>query len=171
MFNILLSPQSRAELAHRRSELARLYTLTNLELAGELMRLVEAARLERPAMIPERGVYDSTLLWAVIPEIARRLGADVVHDDAALKAEPPAEFRRTVGCYLRWSSHYELNSPAWNLLLNEACNGNPLVYAVDRLCAGDLTDKDDWITRGIKEVAGCRGTPYTGVWTPAVMTH
>lgn len=171
MFKNLLSPAANAELERRRAELTRLYPLSDLLLANELQRLAEAARLERPNMTPDRGVYDSSMLWTIIPEVSRRLGASASHNDTALMSESPKEFRRTVGIYLRWVSHYELGAIAWNLLASEPCNGNPLVFAVDRLCAGDLDDPEDWITRSVKEVAHFRGTPYEGVWTPAVMKN
>jgi hypothetical protein len=170
-FLIPLSAEARAALDHRQSELARLYELTNLELAAELMNLVAAARLERPDMTVDREVYDSSLLWHVIPEVARRLGATCAPSEKVepkLQLESPQEFRRTIGIYLRFVARYETGT-AWNILTNEACNGNPLVFAVDRLCPGDLEDKEDWITRGIKEVAHHRGVAYEGVWMPEML--
>lgn len=167
-FKNLLSPAARAALEHRRSELARLYALPNQELAAELALLMDAARRERPDMTPKRQVYDSNFLWNVLPELIRRLGGPRPWADTGFRQLDDRAFRRLVGLYLRNMVAYD-GGTAWALLTNEACNGNPVAFGVDRLCPGDLADTEDVLTRSIKEIARVRGTTYDGVWTPAVM--
>lgn len=174
-FRFNLSPEALAARDQQRRDLMRLYALATPDLALELAALLAAARGERLDMTPKHLVYDSNFLWAVVPEVIRRLGLleptagfRVTALNMGLQKLKPVEFRRMVGLYLRnvsWN-HWGV---AWRLLSNEPCNGNPVVYALDRLCPGSLADDTDWIARGIKEVANARGTPYTGVWTPAVL--
>lgn len=167
-FKTLLSSKARAELARRRSELNRLYALATPGLAAELQLLLTAARAERPEMTPQRQVYDSNFLWSILPELIHRIGGPAPSDSTGHEGLTAREFRALAGLYLRNVCRYE-GGFAWAMLTNEPCNGNPTVFALDRLCPGSVDDANDAIARGIKEIASVRGTPYSGVWTPAVM--
>jgi len=56
------------------------------------------------------------------------------------------------------------------LLLHEPVNGNPVVYAIDRLSPGDMQNKDN-LTKRMLEIAQIRNVEYIGVWTPDMMNY
>lgn len=167
-FEKLISVKTRARLNKLRTELNRLVQLPNQELAAELCTLLADARGELPAAQPNQPVYESSFLWHVLPEVIARLSNDQPQQPTGLSTLSNQSFRHMAGQCLMNLSRYS-NGWAWALLTNEACNGNPVVMALDRICPGDLADPGDIITCRIKEIARIRGTAYTGVWTPAVL--
>lgn len=175
MFKLSLSKEARDFLDAQQNEADRLYRLNNRWLAEAILRLARAARKETPHLTPDAYVYDNTFVWHVLPELARRLGAsgfekseredyDINHiSDIDLRA-------RTAGCIANISSAAHHRMPAWSLLLREPANGNPAVYAVDRLAPGDLKHPDSLVKR-LSEIASIRKVAYDGVWTPLMMNY
>lgn len=174
-----ISPEGRAELDHRRQSLAKMFEMTDLDLAQALVDLTTEAREERPELKPTTEVYDSNFLWHVVPEVVRRLcsldkreigGRQMRHPVGMMRKLAPLEFRRLTGLYLR-NLQGQHRMRAWNLLTNEPCNGNPIVFALDRLAPGSLHDKEDWIVQSVAEIARHREKQFTGVWTPALLNN
>lgn len=173
MFKNILSPETRARLEAEEQEALRLYGLGDRWLADALLKLARSARLGM-RWGPHDPVYDSTFVWHVIPEIAKRLGAQNFlpeeRGDYRIKAATDAELReRAMGCISHSDPFRNIANARWTMLLREPANGNPVVYAVDRLCPGDLSQPDTLVKR-LREIAGYRGVEYDGRWTPAMMT-
>ena len=173
-FQLQLSAELQANIERERREALRLYGLTDRWLAHELMRLCRRARQERSDVRPRSQTYDTVLLWGLIPELARRLG--YTRTTQEMTQEIDWEGRDVSNYVLRLRTGHTLvnvspyaGGQAWRLLTREAVNGNPLVYAVDRLHPGRLDDDHDPLARNIREVARYRGTEYAGVWTPSVL--
>lgn len=170
-FNKLLSPKSRAELERRRQDTLSCYQMTNLELAQRLLDLAKEARAERTDLDLQVSTYDSSLIIALIPELASRLGMLVPGTrEADIHRISDQDFRITVGVFIRNASHY-VGGYAWQFLTNEACNGSPLVIAVDRLVPGDPSNAMDYIAVGLASVARSREVEYTGTWTPGMLDY
>ncbi len=168
-FKLRLSPEARLQLEAERTERLRLFGLADRWLALELMKLARQARTERPDVSREAPTYEATLLYYLPAELARRLGetrGDVSDIDWELRELSDYELRLRTG-------HTLSNVAAWaggvafGRLAAEACNGNPLVYAVDRLCPGKPNDAQDPLVRRLSEIARVRSVPFEGVWTPA----
>ena len=165
MFKIFLSPESRKELEHDRCEARRLHGLTDHWLAAALLKMAREAR-RSAAVAPDSGSYSSLLLFALVPELARRLGSVGLQPcevDPSLQGMPNHKLRLLAGTVL--ANVDDLRDAAGRLLTREACNGNPVVYAIDRLCPGALGDPEDRLTRSIAEIAGLRDVAYAGTWT------
>lgn len=178
MFSFMLSEETNARLAAEKAEVVRLHGLTDRWLAHALLQLTRKARAERPELRPIDDGYAESLVWRIAPEIARRLGASGLFQqelDSELKSTSLKNLRNRLASTLAnterpaHSRRRELS--AWFLVTREPCNGNPLAIAMDRLCPGSLTDRDDRMTRAIAEVARSRGCVYDGVWTPSLMTY
>lgn len=155
----------------RELEVLRLYGLTDAWLADALMKLCRLTRAEDTSIDQSAYSYDTTLVWYLVPEIARRLGYRRI-----LTQEIDWELRSLSAYDLRLRAGYTLANvtrsrpgESWSLLTHEVCNGNPVVFGIDRLCAGVLDDKEDLITRRTREICGYRNTRYDGVWAPCVM--
>lgn len=81
-----------------------------------------------------------------------------------------AELReRAIGCLSHINPFRSNANTRWTMLLREPANGNPIVYAVDRLCPGNLSQPDT-LVKQLRKIAGYRGAEYDGRWTPAMMT-
>lgn len=169
-FRKFLSPETLERMDAERAELARLYRLHDAWLAKALLQLARAAQAASPEMTPDRGTYDSTLIWGIVPEIARRLGVIKLTTneiDWEIRELSDYELRVTTGHALR-NIGWKMDA-GWNMLTREACNGNPVVFAVDRLCPGRMGDANDPLAITLASIASARGTAYEGVWTPAIM--
>lgn len=175
MFELLLSDASRARMDQRDAEILRLYGLDRRWLAEAIYALGRRARGETGYQIADRH-YGSALLWLVIPELAYRLGRRTER----LPNEYDAEIRTMTGAALREYVYYciantpdrtdagQITPSAMSLLVKEPANGNPLVFAVDRIAPGDTTHPDI-LTKSLMEIARLRGTSYAGIWTPDIM--
>lgn len=175
MFRILLSAEARARLDAEQAESERLYGLTDRWLADALLQMSRAARMEAPHLKPEDHVYDNTFVWHVLPELARRLGARKFlpseREDFDVNHMTDVQLReRAMGCLSNISTSTYYKMSGWTMLLRESANGNPVVYAVDRLSPGNLAQPDSIVKR-LVEIAGHRKVPYEGVWTPAMMSY
>lgn len=169
-----LTPASRSRLEAVRAEATRLYEQDNLGLAQSLLRLSKEGIELHPEFNPKQPTYEVHLLYWLLPELARRLGADVASvgetgNGIRLSQLTATELRRHVGVIM-YNQSVVPNSFVFSLLNREWANGNPLVFAIDRICAGDLQDRDDLITNRIAEIASYRKRPYSGVWTPEVLS-
>lgn len=173
MFKILLSPETRKRIDTETQEISRLFGLTDRWLGEALISLARSARAEVPQLRPDNFIYDDTFVWHVVPEIAHRLGVTQFQaferEDYEIRRYSNQELRERAGyCLGNISSSCYYAKPGWSLLLHESANGNPVVFAVDRLAGGDIKDPDV-ITRRLVEIAGYRGVEYAGRWTPSMM--
>ena len=170
-----LSPETRERMNREEKEAHRLYGLANAWLARELLNLARAAQRSAPHLSPEQPVYDSTLVYGIVPELARRLGTVRLETrEINWEIRPLSDYalRQRAGYCLRNTERSF--QPGWNILTREIYHGNPVVYAVDRLCPGKPGDRDDPIAQGLAEVSRNRAQAnvtghqlYAGVWTPA----
>ena len=170
MFKFLLSPQAQAELDFKRAEFARLNALSNEALANELLTLAERALLLNPEVLQLTGTYDNSLISDLIPELGRRLGATLVsklpgHPDKVRRLSMRA-LRSQLGSAVAHASRNR-TGVEWSLLTGEGCNGNPVLFAMDRLCPADLNDPDDMAALSISSIQQVRGVPVTGMWVPS----
>ncbi|PNG50151.1 MULTISPECIES: hypothetical protein [unclassified Variovorax] len=168
MFRMHLSEECRSRLDQEASEANRLYRLTNQWLASALLKLAREAR-KSTTLRPDDCTYDSSLVWGVVPELARRLGRvklEVAEIDWEVRDLTNYELRCRIGATL--GNVAERSSAAWLLLTRTPVNGNPVAYGADRLQPGVVGDRQDRLTCAIAEVARCRGVAYSGVWSPAL---
>lgn len=168
-FKFHLSPESRARLEAQYVEISRLAGLTPRWLGAELLRLARRARAECCTYTAFDNVYDAQFVWHGVPELARRLGAGPLSADEVAASDWTAlsdyALRVRLGhCVANISRTFYYWHDAWEILLNEPANGNPVVMGIDYLCPGIPGDKDDPLTRRLVEIAGCRGVPYDGRW-------
>lgn len=164
-----LSAEARARMEHDRREALRLYGLGNAWLAAALLAAAREAQAASPERKPDECTYDARLIWGIVPELARRLGVvrlTTNEIDWEIRELSAYELRLRAGHTLKNISYS--TAPGWRLLTRDIANGNSIVYAVDRLCPGRMGDRNDPIVRNLTELAGCRGRPYSGVWTPAL---
>ena len=166
----LLSEESRQRLEHRRREVLRLAELSPRWLAAELLRLARRARTESCRWNAFDIVYDSQFIWHGVPELARRLGAGPLAADELVGDEwaglSDYELRRGLGhCLGNIGQGAYFEMPAWELLLNEPANGNPVVMGVDFLCPGCPGDREDPLVVRLAEIARARGVPFDGIWS------
>lgn len=170
-----LDPEVEAASAARRGEIARLYALPDRALGEALLSMARAARAEHAEVLgrhggPDSVVYDNNLLWHVVPEVARRLGAAVEPPEAS-----KAEIRGLSDAGLRRAAHaYWANTSRpfgrsggdpLDLLLAEPANGNPIAFALDRI-APPSADRGDGFGRRLAEINGHRGLGPVPRWTP-----
>lgn len=169
MLRNLLSPESLARLDRRQAEVTRMYGLTTPWLASAILKLGRNLRAELAIPLDD-STYDSSLVWGIIPELVRRLGPvklDTAEIDWTVRDLSDYELRQRLGNTLKNVSRRRCEG--WELLTEEAANGNPLVMAIDRLIPGVVGDNADSLTRSLAEIAGCRGVPFAGIWTPAML--
>ncbi len=160
-----------ARLRRRETELLRLYGITDTWLADALMKLCRLARAEDTSIDQSAYSYDTRLVWYLVPEIAKRLGYRRLltqEIDWELRSLSNYELRLRTGFTLANASRSRPGE-SWSLLTHEVCNGNPVVFGIDRLCAGVLEDREDLITRRTREICGYRNSRYNGVWAPTAM--
>lgn len=169
MFKLNLPQETLAAIERERAEALRLYRLTDTWLANALLKLARDAQRVSREYRPEDNTYNARLIYGIVPELARRLGPVKLvmpEIDWEIRELNAYELRERAGhCILNIQDN---DMPGWVMLTREISNGNPVVYAMDRLCPGVVGDKDDPVTRRITEIAGYRKTPYSGVWTPEV---
>ncbi len=171
--------------------IARLYALPDRWLAQSLLNLSRAARREAPDLLgdPCRNDYDANMVWQIVPILAKRLGATAVEPNEAtdpwlLTADDRA-LREISGAYLancgmgitahRIRKDFSSSRPmALDILGNDIANGNPVAFAVDRLCGPAPADDDrgDHIARTMREVSRCRFR-HCGFdrWTPSFQDY
>lgn len=172
MFKINLKPETRQRIEEDEIEALRLYRLPDRWLARELVRMARAMRAKTARFGPYDAVYDSTLLWHIVPEIAYRLGERQFEmyerDEKGVRALTNEGLRMVAG--ISWkncSPFLYRNSDAGRIFFRAPCNGNPIVYALDRLAT---PDEKDVLARDILEISQRRNVQSTGIWTPAMLS-
>jgi hypothetical protein len=164
-----LSAETLAAIESEKNEAFRLYALTDTWLASALLKLAREAQKVSPEFRPEDNTYNARLIYGAVPELARRLGTvrlTMPEIDWELRELSDYELRERVGHGLLHVQSSDL--PGWVMLTREVANGNPVVYAMDRICPGVVGNRDDRVTRRITELAEYRKKPYNGVWSPDV---
>lgn len=151
-FHSLLSPQQieRLEVEHR--ELVRLSNLPDRWLAAYLLKSARLVRDLDPRLgepwAPSKG-YESLLLWEVIPSLCRRLGAPISTQecrDLRVRALSPAELRKLTASTLRNVDQQfgpGRTCDEWRIMTRHPTNGNPVVFALDRVAPAV---EADWIS-------------------------
>lgn len=184
-FSRLLTPAQRTRLARTRAENACLHALPDRWLAEALLRMarqIRAAHPDRPGN-PRDCVYEPTFVWHVVPEVAKRLGATRLlpneASDPRVSTLDGQALREPAGVCLqnvaldRWGRgdvlEREAPSPE-EILCHSISNGNPLAFALDRLCPApeEGADWHDWIARHMRESSRFRGLSPTPAWSPAL---
>lgn len=182
-FETMLSANQRAQIANTNRELARLYGLTDRWLAAWLLDTARFLRRRNPERLgdPNSVVYEPNFLWQLLPEIAKRLGATRLDPNEATRyaSLSHAGLRELAGVYLANVSEYQLGheydrdathpDPA-ELVTHEIVHGNPVAFAIDRLCppAERTPDRPDYIAARLREVTARRGHGIHEAWHPAL---
>jgi len=179
-FRKFLSPEALARLDARRAEIERLYGLGDRWLARELVGLARRVRDIYPDDLGQAqhlrgGTYDTTYVWDLILEIAARLGhQDFVPGErrAEIRALDGKELREWVGTTMKWLSsrpeedpHLQRGIHPWDLLTTTFVNGNPVVFALDRV-APPTPASEDWCAIHMREIARYRGFGEVAAWFP-----
>ncbi len=186
-FEKLLSADQIACIEATHQTKIRLYGLPDRFLARELIRLARQARqiaiAAGDSFVKETTypTYNATLLWSLIPELAYRLGeTDFLPNeraDADLRAADTPTLRWSAATILRncdldrrYGYDQKSTPNACLLVAHNACNGNPVAMAIDRLCP-PTSEANDPLAQHIREVGRCRFGLNTNisVWTPAFM--
>ena len=170
-FKFNLSHETQMRLEYEEREALRLYRLPDRWLARELVRMARFMRSMEPRFGPYDNVYDATMFWHLVPEIAFRLGerqfVQYERSDPEIRKLTASNLRTRAG--LSWgncgSNNYR-REPEGRMFFREACNGSPLVYALDRLV---LPGNDDVFCKRIIEVSKFRNVNSNGIWTPAML--
>lgn len=176
-FKLKLSDELQAKIDAEAREIGRIYALPDRWLAAELIRLTRLVRSRTPyaARRPENDTYNSTLLWDVIPEVARRLGAPIELNesaDANIRRSEGEVFREFVAAcvtnasigYLKDAERGELLDPV-AILFHSFHNGNPIAVALDRIVP-PTPESQDAFSRGVREVSHARGHGELCAWEP-----
>lgn len=186
-FRKFLSPESIRRIERTQTELARIHGLEDRWLGEEILRLARRARDENPKLLADpRGTsYSPNFVWQVIPEIARRLGAkpglNEATDPDVIRTDD-LRLREITGHYLANSSlRYGMDRQidkgdeitAIALLEHEACNGNPVAMAIDRICppAPQGETQNDPLARSIWSVGRYLDGVQVAAWSPEVVTR
>ncbi len=186
-FRRLLSPESIRRIELMDAELARIHALDDRWLGEEVLRLARRARQENPGLLadPRGGTYPPNLVWQVIPEVARRLGAKPGLNEATdrdIVESDDRRLRQRVGLYLANSDlRYGMDGrydrgealTAIEKLEHLPCNGNPVAMAIDRICppAPKGEDRDDPLARDMWSVGRYLDGVQVAAWSPGVVTR
>lgn len=184
-FGIELSPELKIQVAAERAEVLRMWSLPDRFLAEDLLRKVRWAREAYPSHFYRKpgdmGTYTTSFVWELIPEIAYRLGArSFVGQERTrsdVRAADGVRLRHWLGHSLNgmpeireaWD-HPEGEANPWHLLTRECQNGNPVVFALDRV-APPLDDSDDLSARLLREVSWHRGFEPVSAWSPELQSY
>lgn len=184
-FESRLSPEMKAQIAAERSEVERMWALPDRFLAEDLLRKVREVRRRYPDYFTrapgDMGTYTTSFVWEVIPEIAYRLGATNFLPQERTRPDVRAadgeRLRHWLGHCLNgmpeireaWDDALEDPYAAhpWHMLTRECQNGNPVVFALDRI-EPPSPEHDDLPARLLREVSYYRGVETTSAWYPAM---
>lgn len=179
----LLTATQKARLANDRREIARLFGLPDRWLAEELLRMARDLRERFPDKLkdPYGATYEPNLVWHVIPEVAKRLGANSLRPNEAQRYSDVSDekLRVLVGVYLNNTSldrfdRSKSETPSSGCILGHCvANGNPIAFAVDRFAPAPEPggDRNDWLARRCREVAKARDLEPSPYWTPAMQDY
>lgn len=180
-FSSLLSEESRQRIADRTAEVERIYHLSDQELGEEILSLARRARDENPELLAtsEGGTYPPNFVWHVMPEVARRLGAQIAPNEATLERVTEKQgqaFRHVVGSYIQnsmlWYGKKGLPGDdggpltAIEMLDLEVVHGNPVAVALDRICPPVPGDREDYVVCRMEEIARYREWDGLPMWSP-----
>ncbi len=179
-----LSVEQRQDLEKVKTETIRLYHLPDAWLANSLLKMARCARQAAPQYFgnPNFGSFGASLLWEVIPTIARQLSSAVKFEDGeSLSYEilnmTANQKRSHFWSYLtnigfdNLSYGPELGSGltpakmAFRLLGKDPADGNPICFGIDRVCPPQ--NGDDFLSLYMLSTSEQRGhDPVSKVWTP-----
>ncbi|MDE4914116.1 hypothetical protein PQI07_25940 [Methylobacterium sp. 092160098-2] len=179
-FSRLLSPEQQARLERKAATLARMHALPDRWLGRELAQLARRLRGSVPELaspVLDTDGYTKHLLWDVVPELARRLGEPLEHNESKdiwLRTAEGEELRRDVAnCLLNTSAIWlmrivpEERQDDLAVLMNEAANGSPVALALDRLVPPGH-DSTDRLAASLREVSRARGHEAMPAWHPGL---
>lgn len=182
-----MSPQLHACVQATAREMARLHALPDRWLGQELLKLARTLRRQYPRQLsdPHGTTYDTNLVWQLVPEVAKRMGAGrLLPNEASSRSvvtTSDADLRVHVGVYLRNCALDRWPLPdrdravpsAGEILCHSVANGNPIAMALDRLHAAPEPglDRDDYIARHVREISAARGFEPTPYWTPELQDY
>ncbi|MCS4088820.1 hypothetical protein [Rhizobium sp. BK176] len=174
-FKQLMSPRSREMQEAKHSEIERLYGLPDRWLARELVTLSRHVVRTVPGRCMP-GSSTAALLFEAIPEIAARLG-----ETTFLQGERSNRVRQMDGRELReflsaaikrdpviWQilDDYPVRGcNAYSIIANDASNGNPVVFGIDRFAEPDIENLDR-LAWEVYIVSGNRGHDCAFGWRP-----
>lgn len=181
----LLSPAAGRRLKNERKEIARCFAASDIELAQALLAYSRRCRQLRAAYHDHaRPHYGSALAWLDIPDMAWLLARHAGHSlllapgeghrplRASYLAGDKAAFRLRIGVMLQNTGHLarvpglaDDEPDPWDVVTHEACNGNPIAFAADRL-APPPADAADPLASHIRSIAERRGHGPQVTWTP-----
>ena len=182
MVSFPLSEATQIRLGLMSKEIDRIYSLPDRWLAEELLRLCRRAREEAPEKLkdPTAQTYEAVLVWHLVPEIAKKLGATRFETNEAQYANfkdiSAEELRAHASNFL---SHTNLDKlapsqmkpSACEILNHEPANGNPIAMAVDRIAPvlEAASTRGEWLSAHIRQVSRMRGHDETPHWSPSMM--
>lgn len=182
---IRLSPEMRAALDTERAEISRMWSLPDRFLAEDLLRKIRWCRERYPSLFDRKDGYygDSTtsFAWDIVPEIAFRLGAGsfapLERSRADVRSADGERLRHWLGHALNgmgfiddaWDDGGAKPNP-WLMLTRDCQNGNPVVFALDRV-APPTNESSDLPARLLREVSWHRGFEPVSSWSPALQDY
>ncbi|NTF16982.1 hypothetical protein G6L37_00885 [Agrobacterium rubi] len=183
-FRKLMSPELRARSDAERVEMIRLWRLPDRFLAADLLRKVRSAREMYPKVLGRDldgySSYETSFAWDVVPEVAARLGeTDFLASErkSEVRACSDVELRDWVGSCLKhmgmireaWIEKDPLINP-WLMLTHSIPNGNPVLFAMDRVSAPTM-ESTDWGAAHVREIARHRGFEGISAWSPMLQNY
>jgi hypothetical protein len=174
-FKQLMSPRSRDMQEAKHAEIERLYSLPDRWLARELVTMSRHVVRTVPGHCMP-GSSTAALLFEAIPEIAARLG-----ETSFLQGERSERVRGMSGRELRHFlssvskrdtvicqilEAYPLRGcNAYSIIANDASNGNPVAFGIDRIEEPDFENLDR-LAWEVYIVSGNRGYDCAFGWRP-----
>lgn len=173
IFRKMMTPEQIQYGDRMEAELTRLFSLSDVELGEEILRLARATREKFPEhtkrAMPHGDTYTTALFWDIAPELAKRLGApgvdETIRPDVSSKSD--AELRIWVGSCVNntgWSPalgtsdrYMDASLCPWEMLTHTPVNGNPLAMAIDRLAPVTTVELNDSLAASMREVSGFVG--------------
>ena len=182
-FRKLMSPGALERCDAERAELIRMWRLPDRFLAADLLRKVRAARAMYPevlALDPNGSTYERSFGWDVVPEVAARLGETEFHPNerrSEVRGCTDSELREWLGLSLNhmgmirkaWLDKDPIVNP-WLMLTHSIPNGNPVLFAMDRVCQPTLESRD-WGAVHMREIARNRGFGDVSAWSPMLQNY
>ena len=169
----------RRQIAAESVEMRRLHGLEDRWLGEAILKLLRDVRRRSGAYaLPhsDGGTYNSSLLWEVGPEIARRLGCKLAPHESAdfeTRIATPERLREIAGLaianfdrsYLKDASDPSKDLCPVSLLCRDVANGSPLAVALDRV-APPGPGSNDRCARIVQEISARRGYEPREAWSP-----
>lgn len=145
-FKSLMSEEQISNTRKAEAEISRLRGLTDVWLANAILKLARDCRQTFPLNLsdPNARIYDNALVWHLIPEIAKRLGATNIQPNEARRLDfieatdiELAQYTEDYVCNISmgsWETALPVASfPSHQLLSRNKELGNPVVIAADHM--------------------------------------